>query len=79
MSMTLETTLPHDQVVLFEESWTFEIHENHRYLNVSALSKSENGTNVAGRGDHNVLLGYIRRKRNPVPEGITGPLCSWVI
>ncbi|PNF14527.1 hypothetical protein B7P43_G15458 [Cryptotermes secundus] len=51
--------LPHDQIVLFDESVTFQIHENHRYLNVSAWSKSENGTKPTGRGDRDVLLGHI--------------------
>jgi len=48
------------QIVLFDdESLTFHIHEQHRYLNVSVWSKSENGTKVVGRGDRDVLLGHI--------------------
>jgi len=42
-----------------DESLTFHIHEQHRYLNVSVWSKSENGTKVVGRGDRDVLLGHI--------------------
>ncbi|XP_021925331.1 PDZ domain-containing protein 8 isoform X2 [Zootermopsis nevadensis] len=51
--------VPHDQIVLFDESLNFQIHENHRYLNVSVWSKSENGTKLVGRGDRDVLLGHI--------------------
>ncbi|XP_069677414.1 PDZ domain-containing protein 8 isoform X2 [Periplaneta americana] len=51
--------MPHDQIIVFEESMTFQIHENHRYLNVSVWSKSENGSKPAGRGDRDVLLGHI--------------------
>jgi hypothetical protein len=47
------------QIVLFDESLTFQIHEQHRYLNVSVWSKSENGTKVVGRWDRDVLLGHI--------------------
>jgi hypothetical protein len=47
------------QIVLFDESLTVQIHENHRYLHVSVWSKSETGTKPAGRGDRDVLLGHI--------------------
>jgi hypothetical protein len=47
------------QIMLFGESLNFQIHENHRYLNVSVWSKSENGTKLVGRGDRDVLLGHI--------------------
>jgi hypothetical protein len=47
------------QVLLFDESLTFQIHENHRYLNVSVWSKPKNGMKLAGRGDRDVLLGHI--------------------
>ncbi|PSN46043.1 hypothetical protein C0J52_07689 [Blattella germanica] len=51
--------LPYDQIVVFNESVTFQIHENHRYLNLSVWSKSENGTKPTGRGEKDVLLGHV--------------------
>ena len=37
----------------------FEIHENHRFLNVSVWSKLENNSKGAGRGERDALLGHI--------------------